>query len=135
MRVFCPAWWRMSMFYNFKSEFAGFSCNYCFEKNELGQVSMFVRKAENEQLMFDFSRKLNNLPELAVLPDTVMVFEDNSRFTDEVFLRLRNAKVVKPWIKKANLQGVAVAICGLTEEFVSMRDGLNTMAVAGKACA
>ena len=123
----------MSMFYNVKSDFAGFSCNYCFSKNELGQVSLSVRKAENEQLMFDFSRKLNNLPELAVLPDTVMVFED-TRYTDEVYLRLRNAKVVKPWIKKANLQGVAVVICGLTEEFVSMRDGF-TMTVAGKACA
>lgn len=123
----------MSMFTKFNSEFAGFSCDYCFSKNELGQVSLSVRKAENEQLMFDFSRKLNEMPELAVLPDTVMVFED-TRFTDEVYLRLRNAKVVKPWIKKTNLQGVAVAICGLTEEFVVMRDGLDAMA-AGKACA
>jgi len=121
------------MFYQITNEFAGFSCNYCFEKNELGQVSMFVRKAENEQLMFDFSRKLNNLPELAVLPNAVMVFED-TRYTDEVYLRLRNSKVVKPWIKKANLQGVAVVICGLTEEFVAMRDGY-TMTAAGKACA
>lgn len=123
----------MSMFSIFESDFAGFSCNYCFSKNELGHVSLSVRKAENEQLLFDFSRKLNGMPELAVLPDTIMVFED-TRHTDEVYLRLRNAKVVKPWIKKTNLQGVAVVICGLTEDFVAKRDGINTVA-ACMACA
>lgn len=124
----------MRMFTIMKSDFAGFSCDYCFSKNELGQVSLSVRKAENEQLMFDFSRKLNEMPELAVLPDTVMVFED-TRYTDEVYLRLRNAKVVKPWIEKANLQGVAVAICGLTEEFLMKRDGLDNTMAGCMACA
>ena len=85
----------MRMFTKIESEFAGFSCDYCFSKNELGHVSLSIRKTGNEQLMFDFSRKLNEMPELAVLPDTVMVFED-TRYTDEVYLHLRNAKVVKP---------------------------------------
>lgn len=99
-------------------EFAGVSCMLHMEQNEFGHWLLSVWKEENDQLMFDFSRKLRNPAESLALPENILVIEDN-KYTDEVYLRLRNSKAVMTWIKKANLNGTPVAIMGLTEGFAA----------------
>jgi len=113
-----------------RAEFAGMSCVFHLETNEFGHWLLSVRKEENDQLLFDFSRKLRNQAEALNLPENILVLEDN-RYTDEVYLRLRNSKSVMTWIKKANLNGTPVAIMGLTEGFASAPQD----AAYGTACA
>lgn len=97
-------------------KFAGNSCTLHMEQNSFGHWLLSVRKEENDQLLFDFSRKLRNPAETLNLPQNILVIEDN-RYTDEVYLRLRTSKTVMPWIKKANLNGTPMVIMGLAEGF------------------
>ena len=113
-----------------RAEFAGVSCTLHMEQNEFGHWLLSVRKEENDQLLFDFSRKFRNQTEALAIPENILMIEDN-RYTDEVYLRLRNSKAVMPWIQKAKLNGTPMVIMGIAECFVQAPQ--NTFMVA--ACA
>jgi len=67
-------------------EFAGIPCKLHLEQNAFGHWMLSVRK-------------LRNLTEALALPENILIIED-SKYADEVDLRLRKSMAVNSWIEK-----------------------------------
>ena len=112
------------MFYSFIGKVKHVTeCKYCLTENENGQVFLSLRKSdESEQLLLDFGSKLTSGGyEPSILPEGILIMEDN-RYTNDCFMELVNADIVRNHPISVQLQGVPCIVCSLTERFNLFRE-------------